>query len=170
MLPRDARERMKTPASPEWRPMRMRSPSSAPPVNGLVGSTATTPTFLPAARQAPASSEISVDFPAPGGPVTPTRCAFPTAPESAASSAAAARGSFSTTVSARASAGMSPERTEAARAEASRTAGSDFQNASRDDEVLDLRRALVDLGDARVAEVALDGELARVAGPAMDLH
>ena len=100
--------------------MRMRSPSSAPPVKGLEGSTATTPTFLPAARQPAASSEISVDFPAPGAPVTPTRWAFPTAPERASSSAAAASGSFSTTVSARASAPTSPRRTASARSAVTR--------------------------------------------------
>ena len=42
--------RMNTPASPACACMRTRSPRIAPPVNGLVGSTATTPTVRPAAR------------------------------------------------------------------------------------------------------------------------
>ncbi len=36
--------RTNTPGSSEWRPIRTRSPSTAPPVNGLLGSTATTAT------------------------------------------------------------------------------------------------------------------------------
>src|SRR3712207_8938909 len=40
---------------------------------------------------------------------------------------------------------------------------------SRDHEPLDLARPLVDLGDLRVAVVALDGELLRVAVAAQDL-
>src|SRR5438093_11640616 len=43
------------------------------------------------------------------------------------------------------------------------------QDLARDDELLDLRGALVDLRDLRVAEVALDLILARVAVPAVDL-
>src|SRR3989304_1862637 len=43
MPPRWAIERMNTPASPAWAAMRTRSPSTAPPLYGLVGSTASTP-------------------------------------------------------------------------------------------------------------------------------
>ena len=70
--PRVAIERMNTPASSAWACMRMRSPSTAPPVNGLDGSTATMPTVAPSARRWAVSRSTTVDFPAPGGPVTPT--------------------------------------------------------------------------------------------------
>ena len=64
--PRVASERMKTPSSVAWRCMRTRSPSSAPPENGLDGSTATTPTRAPVARYAATSASTSVDLPTPG--------------------------------------------------------------------------------------------------------
>ena len=76
--PREAIERMKTPSSAAYDCMRTRSPRSAPPVIGEDGSTATTATVRPAARAARAiSAATSVDLPAPGGPVIPTRCAPP---------------------------------------------------------------------------------------------
>ena len=72
--PRVAMLRMNTPASPACACIRTRSPRIAPPVNGLVGSTAITPTVRPRARGARAiSRSTSVLLPAPGGPVTPTR-------------------------------------------------------------------------------------------------
>ena len=70
-LPRVASERMNTPGSVAWSCMRMRSPRIAPPVKGLVGSTASTPTVLPALRQCAMSRSVSVDLPAPGEPVMP---------------------------------------------------------------------------------------------------
>src|SRR5215831_12923770 len=57
--------------------MRTRSPRIAPPLNGLVGSTASTPTSPPVARSRPTSWSVSVDFPAPGAPVMPIDHAFP---------------------------------------------------------------------------------------------
>ena len=54
------------------RSMRKRSPSTAPPVYGLDGSTAITATCSPASAQCSARWSSSVDLPAPGGPVTPT--------------------------------------------------------------------------------------------------
>ncbi len=48
--PRVAIERMKTPSSVACACMRMRSPRMAPPVNGLDGSTASTPTASPCRR------------------------------------------------------------------------------------------------------------------------
>src|SRR2546426_683754 len=75
--PRVARERMKTPGSSAWSCMRMRSPRIAPPVNGLVGSTARTPTVFPCARRWATRRSTSVLFPAPGFPVMPTICARP---------------------------------------------------------------------------------------------
>src|SRR5216684_4086446 len=55
----------------------MRSPRTAPPVNGLLGSTATTPTVLPCCRITCRSRSTSELLPPPGGPVIPTRCARP---------------------------------------------------------------------------------------------
>ena len=69
--PRVARLRMNTPSSQECRFMRMRSPRMAPPVKGLVGSMATTPTFFPLARNEAVTWSTRVDLPAPGGPVMP---------------------------------------------------------------------------------------------------
>src|SRR3990167_5462366 len=70
--PRVAMLRMNTPGSSAWDCMRMRSPSTAPPVNGLDGPTAPTPTVAPSARRRAVSRSTTVDLPAPGGPVTPT--------------------------------------------------------------------------------------------------
>ena len=75
--PRVPSERMKTPSSVAWSCMRMRSPRMAPPVKGLVGSTAMTPTVRPARRWAAMSRSVRVDFPAPGAPVRPTTQALP---------------------------------------------------------------------------------------------
>src|SRR4051812_5531666 len=99
--PRVAMLRMNTPASEECVCMRSRSPSTAPPLNGLVGSTAITPTVGKTPSAAPraggaavsvcgagrvcadwmrmfeTSRSTSVLFPAPGGPVTPIRYARP---------------------------------------------------------------------------------------------
>jgi hypothetical protein len=75
--PRDAIERMNTSLSPAYACIRTRSPRSAPPVIGLDGSTAMTPTVRPASRTSAMSAATSVDLPAPGGPVIPTRCARP---------------------------------------------------------------------------------------------
>ena len=55
----------------------MRSPSSAPWVNGEEGSIESTPTVLPARRRAPVRAPIRVDLPTPGGPVKPTTAAAP---------------------------------------------------------------------------------------------
>jgi hypothetical protein len=68
--------------------MRTRSPSSAPPEKGLVGSTATMPTVRPARRQCSASASTSVLLPAPGGPVMPMRRARPSCAKKRACSAA----------------------------------------------------------------------------------
>src|SRR6266702_2433876 len=70
-------DRMKTPGSTPVSAIRMRSPSTAPPEYGDVGSTATTPTFLSFARNVRTRRLISELFPAPGGPVNPTTWARP---------------------------------------------------------------------------------------------
>ncbi len=57
--------------------MRTRSPRMAPPENGLLGSTATTPTLWPSSVSALIKEATSVDLPAPGTPVMPMMCALP---------------------------------------------------------------------------------------------
>ena len=115
--PRVAMLRMNTPASPACVCIRSRSPRTAPPLNGLVGSTAMTPTvngrdaFLSLAT----SRSTSVLLPAPGGPVTPTRYARPVLPKIARTRSAAARLSSSTSEIARAIARGSPAITRSAR-------------------------------------------------------
>ena len=81
-------ERMNSPRSPGSASIRIRSPSSAPPERLDVGSTASTATVRPSARQARASADSNVDLPAPGGPVTPTMCERGSPPATAPSSAA----------------------------------------------------------------------------------
>jgi hypothetical protein len=75
--PRAAIERMNTSRSPAYDCIRTRSPRRAPPVIGDEGSTATTATARPALRTSPMRAATSVDLPAPGGPVIPTRWARP---------------------------------------------------------------------------------------------
>ena len=70
-------ERMKTPGSRKCSVSRIRSPSSAPCVKGDDGSTDRTATSRPAARRRRVSAPISVDLPAPGGPVKPVTAAAP---------------------------------------------------------------------------------------------
>ena len=53
---------------PRSKRTRTRSPSSAPPLRGLDGSTARMPTVSPRARARARSASSSVDLPAPGGP------------------------------------------------------------------------------------------------------
>src|SRR5205823_1284572 len=65
--PRVAMERMKTCGARLADSIRMRSPSSAPPVNGLVGATATTPTESPCAREGGVGRSASAPLPAPRG-------------------------------------------------------------------------------------------------------
>ena len=57
--------------------MRTRSPSRAPPLKGLAGSTAMTPTECRSRQNSATSRSTSVLFPAPGGPVTPMMRALP---------------------------------------------------------------------------------------------
>src|ERR1700680_334712 len=99
--------RMKTPLSPAWRCMRTRSPRTAPPVNGLDGSTATMPTERPSLRMTAANESTSVLFPEPGGPVTPMTCACPVCGYRAATSCLAPASPFSIFVIALASARQS---------------------------------------------------------------
>ena len=99
---------MYTPASVACSCIRTRSPSSAPPVNGDDGSTASTATRLPRARNARTSALVTVDFPAPGAPVKPiTRVPVPAGPSSVSTERSRAS-PFSTHEISRASARLSP--------------------------------------------------------------
>jgi hypothetical protein len=75
--PRVPIERMKTSGSRKWSASRIRSPRSAPCVNGLDGSIEMTPTVRPSSRTCRTSALIRLDLPTPGGPVTPTAYARP---------------------------------------------------------------------------------------------
>src|ERR1700721_894976 len=89
---------------------RMRSPRMAPPVKGLVGSTAMTPTVLLASRNARARRSTRVLLPAPGEPVMPMRRALPVWGKQAESTAADSGASFSMRGIARGGARGSPWR------------------------------------------------------------
>ena len=90
----------------------------APPLYGLVGSTAMMPTVSPRRRSSSESRSTSVLLPAPGGPVTPTRYARPVAGNSSPTSAAAPGAPSSMSEMARAMARASPARTRAPSGEA----------------------------------------------------
>ena len=113
--PRVAMLRMNTPGSRACACMRTRSPRTAPPLNGLVGSTATTPTERPDCRISAMSRSTSVLFPAPGGPVTPMRYARPVRGKIRRISSAAAGASSSMSEIARATARASPWSTRSGR-------------------------------------------------------
>ena len=70
--PRVAIERMKTPGSRKCSESRIRSPSTAPWVNGLDGSIESTPISRSALRSSVQIAPIRVLLPTPGGPVRPT--------------------------------------------------------------------------------------------------
>src|SRR5258705_7682376 len=99
---------MKTPSSAAYACIRTRSPSNAPPVIGDDGSTAMTATDRPAPRSSAIRAATSVDLPAPGGPVMPTRWADPASGYSRRRAASATAVRFSTAVSSLASARRSP--------------------------------------------------------------
>jgi hypothetical protein len=75
--PRLAIERMNTPGSRKWSDSRMRSPRRAPCVKGDEGSIERTATSRSRARAFSTRRPISVDLPAPGGPVKPATLARP---------------------------------------------------------------------------------------------
>ena len=77
--PRVAIDRMYTPSSSVWSPMRTRSPRMAPPLNGDDGSIASTATGRRSGRISLHTALVSVDFPAPGAPVMPDGVGVPAA-------------------------------------------------------------------------------------------
>jgi len=109
--PREAIERMNTPGSPARSRIRTRSPSTAPPVNGLDGSTATMATRRSSClRKCSASWLTSDDLPVPGAPVTPIKCALPVCEKSSLSAARPSGVSFSTCVNRRVNARRFPDK------------------------------------------------------------
>src|SRR3954467_8277647 len=108
--PREAIERMNTPESVAWSCMRTRSPSSAPPENGDLGSTARTPTRRPCVRNARTRAAVDVDLPTPGLPVSPTTRAPPAYGMSAAITSRNSGDAFSTREIRRPTARASPAR------------------------------------------------------------
>src|SRR5690606_33894064 len=81
-----------------------------PPLNGLEGSTASTPTRCPRARSARTSSLVVVDLPTPGEPVRPMMRALPVYGASSAAIAGTVSSPDSTNVISRATARGSPSR------------------------------------------------------------
>ena len=76
--------------------MRTRSPSMAPPVTWLVGSTARTAGLVPSWRRSTETRSMSVLFPAPAGPVIPITVALPVCANISATISLAPPWSFST--------------------------------------------------------------------------
>src|SRR6266699_3555052 len=103
--------------------MRTRSPSSAPPVNGDVGSTASTPTRRSSARYARTSALVTVDLPTPGEPVSPTTRAWPTCGATARITGLSSAEPFSTCETSRARDRASPSRAAATSASARESSG-----------------------------------------------
>ena len=99
--------------SSAWSCIRTRSPSRAPPENGEDGSTASTPTRLPALRSSPTSAVVEVDLPTPGEPVMPTIWACPAYGARAAITSRSCGESSSTSEISRATARASPSRARA---------------------------------------------------------
>ena len=93
--PLEATLRMYVPESADS-VMRTRSPSMAPPVTWLVGSTARTAGFAPSRRSSTEARSMSVLFPAPAGPVIPIVVALPVRANISATMSLAEPGSFST--------------------------------------------------------------------------
>src|SRR5690606_24152840 len=90
--------------------IRTRSPRTAPPEKGELGSTARTATRKPCARYAAISAEVMVDFPTPGAPVRPITCARPGCAINAALASRNCGEAVSTRLSNRAVARGSPAR------------------------------------------------------------
>src|SRR5438132_6153388 len=95
--------------------MRTRSPRMAPPLNGLLGSTASTPTARSSARHRSTIPSARVLLPLPGGPVSPTTWAWPARPRTALRSSGSASARSSTMLMARARARTSPSSSRSAR-------------------------------------------------------
>src|SRR5262245_39036365 len=166
--------RTNTPASPACRFMRTRSPSTAPPLNGLVGSTARTATRCPASRIVAISWSTSVLLPPPGTPVTPTRYARPVRGKSVPTTAAAPPSPSLSSICemARAIARGSPSSTRSASASGGAATGVAVarHEMAGDDQSLNLARALADRGQLHVAEELLGRVVLHEAVAAVDLH
>src|SRR6056297_1577795 len=99
---------IKTPGSVLRSPIRTLSPRIAPPVNGLVGSTAIIAIFLFCFLRCFTSLSVRVLLPAPGGPVIPITYAFPVCPYKSFSISTASASLFSIIVISLAAARLSP--------------------------------------------------------------
>src|ERR1700754_2561662 len=172
--PRVAIERMNTPSSVACSPIRTRSPSSAPPEKGEVGSTARTPTRRPCSRNARTSTDVDVDLPTPGGPVRPTTWARP---PYGASAAATSRSCpppdvptpSSTREISRATARCSPRRARSTRSVTAARRAMPVGSARRrhaDDQSIALATAAAQRSDAgaTTAALELEREVQREAG------
>src|SRR5688572_17062177 len=154
---------MKTPGSSQRLARRHRSPRKLPPVTGLTGSQATRAAGSPPERSRRMTSLRRELFPAPGGPVKPTRRArgAPAARRWAPAVRWAALIARPSTEGSR--------RRNSSRPDVRLPARLRPEEAPRDDEALDLARALVDLGDLRIPVISLHREVLQVPGSTMDL-
>src|SRR5688572_10223906 len=135
----------------------------APPVKGLVGSTARMPTVSPDFRTSTVSASTSVLLPVPGAPVMPMRYARPVCLWIRAMRPAAAPASFSMSEIARATARGSPASTPS-------VIESGGKQLPGDDEPLNLARAFADRREFHVTEVFLGRVVLDEAVAAMNLH
>src|ERR1700730_12283497 len=113
--------RMKTFGSRAWRCMRMRSPRIAPPVNGELGSVASTATELSRFLKSATTASTRVDLPVPGAPVKPATPGVRPSLRRDFSRARTAGSRLSTRLMARASARVSPDRNRFARSSSVRS-------------------------------------------------
>src|SRR5688572_10135017 len=161
---------IKIPGSVERVCMRMRSPRMAPPVNGLLGSTAMTPTEGFSLRYAAARRSTRELFPEPGLPVIPITLACPVCSNSCCSSAFPAGERFSTREIARARARVSPLKKSRAEGGIVSDFSGGHQQFPRNDEALNLACSFAYRAEFDVAIELLGGIILDVAIASVDLN
>src|SRR5436309_1484823 len=145
--------------------MRMRSPRMAPPVNGLLGSTAMIPTVLFFLRNSAARRSTSVLLPEPGLPVTPIICDLPVRGNNCRRISRLSADRFSTRVMTRERARVSPFN-RSCRSRSTLLS----QYFSCDDEPLNLAGAFTNRAEFNVPLVFFGRIFLNVAVAAVNLH
>src|SRR4051794_27582738 len=135
-------DRINTPSSRGSCWMRTRSPSSDPPLTFEDGSTARTATDRPDPRHSGSSTDRSDDLPAPGGPVSPTKCARGSAPASASNARACSRPRAERSSMTFSAAGAAPRSPSRSRCPSSRPSGSGRSPVALGDEIDDVAHHL----------------------------
>src|SRR5260370_27464911 len=150
--------------------MRMRSPRIAPPVYGLVGSTAIMPTVRSCLRYSRASWSTSVLLPAPGAPVSTITRACALKGNSAFSRSRASGRLSSMVLMARARARTSPERMRSTHDGMLSAANLILQQLPGDDQSLNFAGAFADGANLDVAINFFRRIILDKAVTAVDLH